>query len=85
VLHVRSQIFKPSSVLVAVTDSGTGIDPNSMNRIFDAFFTTKTHGMGMGLSICRSIVEAHGGQLSASCARPHGLTLEITLCCQSGE
>jgi signal transduction histidine kinase len=79
VLRVRSQIFKPSGVLVGVTDSGTGIDPNSMNRIFDAFFTTKAHGMGMGLSICRSIVEAHGGQLSASRAHPHGSTFEITL------
>jgi C4-dicarboxylate-specific signal transduction histidine kinase len=79
VLRVTSKISDPSSVLVAVADSGTGIDPNSMDRIFDAFFTTKTHGMGMGLSICRSIVEAHGGKLSASPAHPHGTILEIIL------
>jgi signal transduction histidine kinase len=77
VLHIRSEIFKPSGVLVAVADSGTGIDPKSMDRIFDAFFTTKSHGMGMGLSICRSIVEAHGGQLSASSAHLHGSVFEV--------
>jgi len=77
VLQVRSEIFKPSGVLVAVTDSGTGIDPKSKDRIFEAFFTTKSHGMGMGLSICRSIVEAHDGHLSASPAHPHGSIFEI--------
>jgi signal transduction histidine kinase len=61
----------------AVADSGTGIDPKSMDRIFDAFFTTKSHGMGMGLSICRSIVKAHGGQLSASSADLHGSVFEV--------
>jgi signal transduction histidine kinase len=79
VLRVTSNIFNPSNVLVAVADSGTGIGPDSMDRIFDAFFTTKAHGMGMGLSICRSIAEAHGGQLSASRAHPHGTIFEIIL------
>jgi signal transduction histidine kinase len=79
VLRVSSEISKSSSVLVAVEDSGTGIDPKDKDRIFDAFFTTKSHGMGMGLSICRSIVEAHGGQLSASPAHPHGSVLEVSL------
>jgi signal transduction histidine kinase len=77
VLRVRSEIIEPRSVLVSVTDSGTGIDAQSMNRIFEAFFSTKSHGMGMGLSICRSIVEAHGGQLSASTAHPHGSIFQI--------
>jgi C4-dicarboxylate-specific signal transduction histidine kinase len=79
VLYVRSEILQPSGVLVAVVDSGTGIDQNCMDRIFDAFFTTKTDGMGMGLSICRSIVEAHGGRLSASRAHPNGAIFEIIL------
>jgi C4-dicarboxylate-specific signal transduction histidine kinase len=77
VLHVRSEISEPRGVLVMVADSGTGIDQESMNRIFDAFFSTKSHGMGVGLSICRSIVEAHGGQLSATSARPRGSVFRI--------
>jgi C4-dicarboxylate-specific signal transduction histidine kinase len=78
VLHIKSEI-KPSGVRIAVADSGTGIEPESMDRIFDTFFTTKSHGMGMGLSICRSIVQAHGGQLSASPSHPHGSIFEIVL------
>jgi two-component system sensor kinase FixL len=66
-------------VRIAVADSGTGIDPESMDRIFHAFFTTKSQGTGMGLSICQSIVEAHGGQLSASLSHPHGSIFEIVL------
>ena len=53
-------------VLVLVEDSGIGIDPKDIERIFDSFFTTKSQGMGMGLSICRSIIEAHNGKLCAS-------------------
>jgi PAS domain S-box-containing protein len=78
VLNIRSET-KPSGVRIAVADSGTGIDPESMDRIFHAFFTTKSQGTGMGLSICQSIVEAHGGQLSASRSRPHGSIFEIVL------
>jgi C4-dicarboxylate-specific signal transduction histidine kinase len=78
VLHIKSAIM-PSGVRVTVTDSGTGIDQDSKDRIFDTFFTTKSHGMGMGLSICRSIVEAHGGRLSASPSHPYGSIFEITL------
>jgi signal transduction histidine kinase len=79
VLHVKSEFFGPSGVLVAVADSGPGIDPKSTDRIFDAFFTTKPRGMGMGLSICRSIVEAHGGKLSASPDHPHGSVFQAVL------
>jgi C4-dicarboxylate-specific signal transduction histidine kinase len=78
VLHIKSAIMQ-SGVRVTVTDAGTGIDQESINRIFDTFFTTKSHGMGMGLSICRSIVEAHGGKLSASPSHPYGSIFEIVL------
>jgi signal transduction histidine kinase len=78
VLHIISAIT-PSGVRIAVGDSGTGIDRESIDRIFDTFFTTKSHGMGMGLSICRSIIEAHGGNLSASPSHPYGSIFEIDL------
>jgi len=78
VLHIISAIT-PSGVRIAIVDSGTGIDRDSIDRIFDTFFTTKSHGMGMGLSICRSIVEAHGGTLSASPSHPYGSIFEIQL------
>jgi signal transduction histidine kinase len=79
VLRVSSQIDGPGSVLIAVTDTGTGFDPTKVDRIFDAFFTTKPEGMGMGLSICRSIVEAHGGRLWASPNPPHGSVFQFTM------
>ena len=56
-----------------------GIDPLNMDRIFDAFFTTKSHGMGMGLSICRSIIEGHGGRLWAAPGNPYGSIFYLTL------
>jgi signal transduction histidine kinase len=85
VLHVRSEISDQAGVRVTVADSGPGIDPEIMNRIFDAFFTSKSTGMGMGLSICRSIVEAHGGKLSASRGHPHGTVFEISFPAAKGE
>jgi signal transduction histidine kinase len=72
VLAVRSRVCEPYHVLITVEDSGTGIDPSQIDRIFDPFFTTKAQGMGMGLSICRSIIESHGGRLWASARSPHG-------------
>jgi PAS domain S-box-containing protein len=66
-------------VLVSVGDTGTGISPEAAGRIFDPFFTTKATGMGMGLSVCRSIVEAHEGRLRAFPATPHGTIFEIAL------
>jgi signal transduction histidine kinase len=66
-------------VLVAVQDSGPGLNPKSFSRMFDAFYTTKPDGMGMGLSICRSIVEAHGGRIWASSTASPGATIEFTL------
>jgi PAS domain S-box-containing protein len=78
-LTIRSELLASSDVRVAVEDSGTGIDQSHTDRIFEAFFTTKPHGMGMGLSICRSIVEAHGGSLWAAPASPHGTVLYAQL------
>jgi PAS domain S-box-containing protein len=66
-------------VLVAVTDSGPGLNPDSLDRLFHAFYTTKPHGMGMGLAISRSIVEAHGGRLWATANVPHGAVFQFTL------
>jgi len=66
-------------VLVSVEDTGTGLDPREIDRIFDSFYTTKPEGIGVGLSISRSIIEAHGGQLSASSALPHGARFSFTL------
>jgi C4-dicarboxylate-specific signal transduction histidine kinase len=78
-LRVRSRPFDSNGIAVSVQDSGTGIDPENMDRIFDAFFSTKSNGMGMGLAICRSIVEAHGGNLSVSLGVPHGSVFHIVL------
>jgi signal transduction histidine kinase len=79
VLRIFSEAHNPPGVLVTVEDSGTGIAADNIDRIFDAFFTTKSSGMGMGLSICRSIVEAHGGRLSAARAHPHGTVFQVFL------
>ena len=69
----------PAGVTMTVADTGPGIDPAHLGRIFDPFFTTKAHGMGLGLSICRSIVEAHGGTLRVSPANPFGTVFHLTL------
>ena len=79
VLRLRSERHGRDGVMVTVEDTGTGIDRKNMNRIFEAFFTTKTHGMGMGLSICRSIVESHGGRLSATRGHPYGAVFQVIL------
>jgi PAS domain S-box-containing protein len=68
-----------TGVLVAVRDSGPGIDPSHLERVFDAFFTTKSNGTGMGLSICRSIIKAHGGRLWAETNEPRGTVFQFTL------
>jgi signal transduction histidine kinase len=65
--------------MVSVSDTGVGLPPQQDDRIFDAFFTTKVHGTGMGLSISRSIVESHGGRLWATCNSPRGASFHVTL------
>ena len=79
VLRVESKPFGSNSIEVTVQDSGTGIEPDNMDRIFETFFTTKSNDMGMGLAICKSIVEAHGGVLSVSAAVPRGSVFRVTL------
>jgi C4-dicarboxylate-specific signal transduction histidine kinase len=79
ILRVKTGIYEFNHLLITVEDSGMGIDPKNIGRIFDAFFTTKSHGMGMGLAICRSIIESHGGRLSASLGQPHGSIFHVSL------
>jgi signal transduction histidine kinase len=81
-LKVRSELSGPAEIRISVEDSGAGIDVGHMPKIFDAFFTTKPHGMGMGLSICRSIIESHGGQLWVEPGNPYGATFFIALPCR---
>jgi C4-dicarboxylate-specific signal transduction histidine kinase len=78
-LTIRSQRYRGNGVLVSVVDNGTGIDPGHLATLFDAFFTTKSAGMGMGLSISRSIIEAHGGEVGASNNQDFGATFHFTL------
>ena len=78
-LAIRSRLHQSDEVLVAVEDAGAGIDPGSLDQVFDAFFTTKPNGMGMGLSISRSIIDAHGGRLWATPNAAHGVTFHFAL------
>jgi PAS domain S-box-containing protein len=78
-LVVASQRHGPDQVVVAVRDSGVGIDPDDLGHLFDAFFTTKSAGMGMGLSISRSIIEAHGGRLWATPNKGRGAIFQFSL------
>ena len=78
-LAITTWNAEPGLVQVTVQDSGTGLDPNTMARIFEPFHTTKSGGMGMGLSICRSIVEAHGGRIWATPNAGPGITVQFTL------
>jgi signal transduction histidine kinase len=79
ILTISVERVEPGNVLVAVKDTGAGIDPQIADRIFESLFTTKPNGMGMGLSICRSIIEAHGGRFRASPNTPHGAIFQFTL------
>jgi C4-dicarboxylate-specific signal transduction histidine kinase len=79
VLIIRTQRHQSSRVLVAVEDAGIGIEPENVNRVFSAFHTTKPDGLGMGLSICRSIIEAHDGQLWASPNAGSGMMFQFMI------
>jgi PAS domain S-box-containing protein len=78
-LSISTEMDALNGALVAVRDSGPGLDPASLEHLFDAFYTTKSNGMGMGLSICHSIIEAHGGRIWAEANVPQGATFQFTL------
>jgi C4-dicarboxylate-specific signal transduction histidine kinase len=78
-LSISTEQTRANSVLVAVRDSGPGIDPENIERVFEAFYTTKSSGVGMGLSICRSIIDAQGGRLWAEPNEPRGAVFQFTL------
>jgi C4-dicarboxylate-specific signal transduction histidine kinase len=79
ILRVTTQLDATGSALIAVEDSGTGLEQAQLHRLFEPFFTTKREGMGLGLSICRSIVEGQGGRLWAAPRLPHGSTFQFTV------
>jgi C4-dicarboxylate-specific signal transduction histidine kinase len=78
-LFIKSQSAEDGQFLISISDTGVGLPPQQASRVFDAFFTTKLHGTGMGLSISRSIVESHDGRLWADGTSPHGATFYIAL------
>jgi PAS domain S-box-containing protein len=78
-LHISTVSIEPEGVCVAVRDTGHGLRPESLPRLFEPFYTTKPGGMGMGLSICRSIIEAHGGRLWATRCEPRGALFQFTV------
>jgi PAS domain S-box-containing protein len=83
-LLIKSELEKNGEVRISVEDSGSGIDPKDIDKVFSSFFTTKVEGMGMGLSICRSIIESHGGRLWASPDRSRGAVFHLTLPTSAG-
>jgi signal transduction histidine kinase len=78
-LFIIAARAEPDGVLVAVKDSGPGLAPESLEQLFAPFYTTKPGGLGMGLSICRSIIEAHGGRLWVSANLPRGAIFNFTV------
>ncbi|WP_297776169.1 ATP-binding protein [uncultured Roseovarius sp.] len=78
-LRIRSALDGPDGILVSVEDSGIGMDPNSKERIFEPFYSTKPDGMGMGLMFCRSVIEAHGGRLWVMDNKPYGTVFQFTI------
>jgi signal transduction histidine kinase len=78
-LLVRSGTDESEQVMISVQDSGPGIDPENLDHLFKAFYTTKPQGLGMGLAISRSIIEAHGGRLWATVNAPRGAVFQFVL------
>ena len=79
VLIIRTQRDQSGPVLVGVEDAGVGIEPENIERVFSPFHTTKPDGLGMGLSICKSIIEAHGGELQAFANAGPGMTFQFSI------
>jgi signal transduction histidine kinase len=84
VLSIKSEVHHSGCVMVSVEDTGKGLEPSAMDRIFNPTFTTKAHGMGMGLSICRSIIERHEGQLWVIAGKGRGAVFQFTVPVDSG-
>jgi signal transduction histidine kinase len=78
-LSIRTEQSQTDGILVGVHDSGPGIDPARLDRVFDPFYTTKSGGLGMGLSICQTIINGHGGRLWVSANEPQGAVFQFTL------
>ena len=78
-LSINTEQGQANGALVAVRNSGPGIDAKQLERVFEAFYTTKSGGIGIGLSICRSIIDAHGGRLWAEANGPRGAVFKFTL------
>ena len=78
-MSVTAEVDQSRRVLVSVEDTGNGLDPGAAGRLFNPTFTTKTHGMGMGLAICRSIVEAHEGRIWVTGSKGHGAGFRFTV------
>src|SRR6266853_3864792 len=78
-LSIRTEQSQTGGILVAVHDSGPGVDPVNLERVFEPFYTTKTSGIGMGLSICQAIIHGHGGRLSMRANEPRGAVCQFTL------
>jgi PAS domain S-box-containing protein len=79
ILLIGSHLDTEGRALIFLRDHGSGLDPETIDKLFEPFFTTKSEGIGMGLAICRSIIEAHGGRLWAAGANPHGAVFQFTL------
>jgi C4-dicarboxylate-specific signal transduction histidine kinase len=84
-LAISTAQSQATSVLVAIRDSGPGVDAEGRERVFDAFYTTKSSGVGMGLAICRSIIDAHGGRLWVDANEPRGAVFQFTLPSAGGD
>ena len=78
-LQLRSARDGDNAIVVEIEDCGPGIDPGRLANVFDAFITTKPHGMGLGLAICRMIVERHHGKLAVKPAQPRGSVFSVAL------
>jgi len=78
-LQISTETNEAGGVRVGVRDTGPRLAPDSLSRIFEPFYTTKVEGMGMGLAICRSIVEAHGGRLWVAACKPHGTLFQFMI------
>src|SRR5712675_866827 len=84
-LSIRTEQSQTGGILVAVHDSGPGVDPVNLERVFEPFYTTKTSGIGMGLSICQAIIHGHGGRLSMRANEPRGAVFQFTLPAAQGD